>query len=221
MQYIIETGGIFASVLLQYNLLDRSHEEAIAYLHGAGVGVVVMGPVAGGRLSAPSELADRLIGDRNPETSEFALRFVLGNPNVSSACSGMENMKMLEQNLKVADMEIPMTAGDFEKAKKMMVDLKKFSELYCTGCNYCKPCPQGINIPHIFTAFTNHNVYGMSALAKSMYKQVVDGHKDWNGNIVCEPVSKCTECGACDEKCPQKIKVVEKLKEVDKVLAGL
>ena len=221
MKYIVEQGEIFSSVLLQYNLLDRSHEEAIAYLAEAGLGVVVMGPVAGGRLAAPSELGDKLLGDRNPETAELAVRFVLGNPNVSSACSGMGSMKMLEQNLKIGNMENPMSSEDFEKAKKLMVDLKKFSNLYCTGCDYCKPCPQNINIPHIFNAFTHHDVYGMTTLAKEEYRKVTDGHKDWHGNLISEPVSKCTECGACESKCPQKIKIIEKLKEVDKVFAGL
>ena len=221
MPYIIEQGEIFSSVLLQYNLLDRSHEEAIAYLAGAGVGVVVMGPVAGGRLAAPSSLADRLLGDKNPETAELAVRFVLGNPNVACALSGMGSMQMLEQNLKAGNMEVPMTVEDFEKAKQMMVDLKKLSDLYCTGCNYCKPCTQNINIPHIFNAFIHHNVYGMTTLGKSMYKQVTEGHKDWHGNLISEPVSKCTECGTCEPKCPQNIKIIEKLKEVDKVFAGL
>ena len=221
MQYIIEQGEIFSSVLLQYNLLDRSNEEDIAYLAEKGVGVVVMGPVAGGRLAAPSSLADKLLGDKNPETAELAIRFVLGNPNVSCALSGMGSMKMLEQNLKVGNMEIPMTAEDFEKAKQLMADLKKFSDLYCTGCDYCKPCPQGINISHIFNAFTHHNVYGMTTLGKNMYKEVTDGKKDWHGNLISEPVSKCVECGQCEEKCPQNIKIAEKLKEVDKIFAGL
>ena len=218
MRHIIERGEIFSSVLLQYNLLDRSHGEAIAYLAEAGIGVVVMGPVAGGRLAAPSSLADRLLGDKNPETAELAIKFVLGNPNVSCALSGMGSMQMLEQNLKVGEMETPMTAEDFEKAGRLMVDLKKLSELYCTGCDYCKPCPQGINIPHIFNAFTHHNVYGMTALGKNMYDQVRRGHKDWHGNLISEPVSKCVECGECEKKCPQKIEIIKKLKEIDAVL---
>ena len=222
MQYIIEQGEeMFASVLLQYNLLSRDNEDAIAYLAEKGVGVVVMGPVAGGRLASSSNLADKLLGDRNPETSELALRFVLGNKNVSCALSGMTKTEILKQNLKVGNMEIPMTAEDFEKANKMMGDLKKFSDLYCTGCDYCKPCPQNINISHIFDAFTYHNVYGMTTVGKNKYNQVVEAHKDWHGNLISEPVSKCVECGACEEKCPQKIKIIEKLKEVDRVFSGL
>jgi len=221
MPYLIEQGEIFSSVLLQYNLLDRSNEEAIAYLANQGVGVVVMGPVAGGRLAAPSSLADRLFGDKNPETAELAVRFVLGNPNVSCALSGMGNMQMLEQNLKTGNMETPMTAEDFGKANSLMSDLKKFSDLYCTGCDYCKPCPQEINIPYIFDAYTHHNVYGMTTHAKYLYRQVTEGGKDWGGNLISKPVSDCLECGQCEPKCPQNIKIMEKLKEVDKIFAGL
>ncbi|MCL2215894.1 MAG: aldo/keto reductase [Defluviitaleaceae bacterium] len=207
--YVVESFEMFSSALLQYNLLDRSHEENINYLAGKGIGVVIMGPIAGGRLSVPSELSEKLLG-QNISTPELALRFVLGNKNVHSTISGMENMEMLDGNLKVADMEVPMTEDDFCKAAIMMEELKKLSDLYCTGCNYCLPCPKEINIPHIFNAYTYHNVYGLSAQAKTM----------WNAKRG-TPVSECTECGVCDEKCPQQIKVTQKLKEVAEVLSGL
>lgn len=207
--YIVEDFGIFSSALLQYNLLDRSHEDAINYLANKGIGVVVMGPIAGGRLSMPSELASKLLG-QEISTPELALRFVLGNKNVACTISGMSDMNMLSGNLKVADMEVPMTEEDFKKAAIMMEELKKFSDLYCTGCNYCLPCPQDINIPHVFNAYTHHNVYGLSDHAKNM----------WNAKRGA-PVSDCTSCGLCNEKCPQKINVVDKLQEVASVLSKL
>ena len=207
--YIVETFEMFSSALLQYNLLDRSNEENIKYLADKGLGVVIMGPVGGGRLSVPSELSEKLLG-KNFSTPELALRFVLGNKNVSSAISGMGDMTMLENNLKVAEIPEPMTEDDFNKAALMMVELKKLSDLYCTGCNYCMPCPKQINIPQIFNAYTYHNVYGLTAQAKNMWR-------GYGG----APVSDCIECGQCNEKCPQGIKVAEKLKEVVKVLSAL
>ena len=169
-----------------------------------------MGPIAGGRLSVPSEeLSGKLLG-KTISTPELALRFVLGNKNVSSAVSGMGDMDMLENNLKIANIEVPMTEDDFGKAALMMEELKKFSDLYCTGCNYCIPCPIEINIPHIFNAYTYHNVYGLSAQAKRMWEAK-------RGT----PSSECTGCGVCNHKCPQQIDVVEKLKEVAKVLSAL
>ncbi|MCL2420679.1 MAG: aldo/keto reductase [Defluviitaleaceae bacterium] len=207
--YVVETFEMFSSALLQYNLLDRSHEENIDYLANKGIGVVVMGPIGGGRLSMPSALSEKLLGT-NFSTPELALRFVLGNKNVSCVTSGMGDMSMLEGNLKVANLEVPMTDEDFRKAALMMEELKKFSDLYCTGCNYCLPCPKDIDIPHVFNAYTHHNVYGLSDQAKNM----------WNENRGAA-VSECIDCGVCNEKCPQQIKVAEKLKEVAGVLSGL
>jgi len=207
--YMVEDFEMFSSCLLQYNLLDRSHEKAIDYLGEKGLGVVVMGPVAGGRLSMPSALSEKILGE-NISTPELAMRFVLGNKNVSCALSGIENMDMLNGNLKVANMEVPMTEEDFKKSTLMMEELKKFSDLYCTGCNYCMPCPKDINIPKIFNAYTYHNVYGLKEEAKKMW-----------ANKNCADVDACVNCGVCIKKCPQGIQVVDKLKEVAGVLSAL
>jgi len=216
MRYLIEQGEIFSSVLLQYNLLDRSNEEAIAYLAEKGLGVVAMGPVAGGRLAAPStKLSQGIFKAKEPvATYELALRFVLGNPNVSCALSGMTSMDTVEKNLEIARAE-PMGEKDFANADAAMAEMKKLSDLYCTGCDYCMPCPRGIKIPRVFEAYTYHNVYGLSAHAKRMYGEI--GGKEHAGR----PVSECAECGACEGKCPQGIRIIEKLKEADQTLAAL
>jgi len=208
--YIVEIFDIFSSVLLQYNLLDRINEKNIDYLANKGLGVVIMGPIAGGKLSVPSVLSEKLLG-KDISTPELALRFVLGNKNVSCAISGMSNMEMLEGNLKVADLKEPMTEDDFSKARLMMEELKKLSDLYCTDCKYCMPCPVGINIPHIFNAYIYHNVYGLTDQAKNM----------WNNEKQKTLLSECTNCNLCSEKCPQQIKVSEKLIEAAKVLDSL
>ena len=207
--YLVESFEMFSSVLLQYNLLDRTNEENINYLAEKGLGVVVMGPIAGGRLSMPTELSGKLLGE-NYSTPELALRFVLGNKNVSCALSGMGNTDMLEGNVKIANIEVPMTEDDFRKAALMMEELKKLSDLYCTGCNYCLPCPKEINIPHRFNAYTYHNVYGLTGQAKRM----------WNSNRGA-PISDCVDCKQCDKKCPQQINVAEKLKEIEKIMLAL
>ena len=207
--YMVETFEMFSSVLLQYNLLDRSNEESIEYLANKGLGVVVMGPVGGGRLSVPSTLSEKLIG-ANYSTPELAMRFVLGNKNVSCSLSGMSDMKMLEENVKIAGIKEPMAEEDFQKAAIMMEELKKLSDLYCTGCNYCMPCPQGIKIPRIFEVFTYHNVYGLTGQAKEMWKEKLSA-----------PISGCTNCGICNKKCPQNIPVSEKLKEVSSIMNAL
>jgi predicted aldo/keto reductase-like oxidoreductase len=213
---IIDTGeGLFESVLCQYNLLDRANEKSIIYARKKGLGVAAMGPVAGGRLAAPTELYKKLTGKESIATYELALRFVLGNEDIGLALSGMENMDMLEKNLAIANVETYMTKSEWDKVGIAMEEIKKFSELYCTGCNYCQPCPKNINIPKLFNMYTYHNVYGLTAVAKNEFKTYKENSQ--KGALP----DACVDCGLCEIKCPQHLKIREELNRVVKVLEKL
>ena len=209
MKPMIDT-GIFASVLLQYNLLDRSNEEMIKYANENGLGVVCMGPVGGGRLGYKSDKLSKMFG--GIETYELALRFVLGNENVSCALSGMGTIDMVEANVNAVNKK-QLTKQEMEKIEIMAQATKKLADLYCTGCSYCMPCPQGINIPGVFQTYIKHMVYGLSELAKNEYSAYVNQ----NGSVA----EKCIECGQCEPQCPQSIKIIEKLKLLDKELTSI
>ncbi len=215
LKHIIDNGEGLESVLLQYNLLDRANEEMIQYAAKKGLGVVVMGPVGGGRLAAPTELAAKL-GTEAVNTYELAFKFVLGNPGVCCALSGMQTIDMVEQNAKVASQENPMSEEEWRRVGESLENLKKFSELYCTGCGYCQPCPKGINIPKIFQAYTYLNVYGLTDLAKNTWKGYLTNEK----NPGVHP-DACVNCGYCERKCPQHLQVRELLKKVSGVLGSL
>jgi len=207
--------GRFSSVLLQYNLLDRKSEEVIAYAKEKGIGVVVMGPVAGGRLGAPSSVIQGLLKNKSVSTAEMALRFVLANDNVNIALSGMSTIPMLEENAAIASVEGPLTAEELAQVGAMMEENKKLEQLYCTACNYCLPCPQEINIPHIFDIMNNHRVYDLTDHAKEAYTEVISG-KGW---IKSADATKCIECGVCETKCPQKLPIIKQLQETHSTLA--
>jgi len=174
-----------------------------------------MGPVGGGRLAAPTELAKRL-GSGNLNTYELAFRFVLGNPGVCCALSGMQTYEMVDQNAAVASLPEPMTEEKWREVGDALENLKKFSELYCTGCGYCQPCPKGIQIPRIFQAYTYHNVYGLHELAKKTFLDYVNNEKNPGATI-----KDCANCGFCERKCPQHLKVRELLKKVEDTLTAL
>lgn len=212
LKVLVDT-GVFESVLCQYNLLDRSNEEGMAYAASKGLGVVVMGPVGGGRLDAPSEAISGMAGGNVKSTPEVALRFVLGNTNVHCALSGMNSIQMVEENAKVASSDLTLYKEDWDKINAMINETQKLAELYCTGCNYCLPCPKGINIPNIFSLMNQHRVFGLTEMAKSRFKKILDP-----GSKEVSP-AECSECGACEKKCPQRIKIREKLKETLKELA--
>ena len=212
MKKLIDT-GLFSTVLCQYNLLDRSNEDSIAYAAEKGLGVVVMGPVGGGRLGYPSQTVQALLPGKVQSSPELALRFVLSNPAVSCALSGMGSAAMVEENAHVASNAASLSDEEQTQIAKSMEENKARAELYCTGCNYCMPCPVGVNIPFNFELMNYHRVYDLTDYAKGQYAQI--GKQPW---LPGEKASACVECGECEQKCPQHLKIREQLKETALVL---
>jgi len=210
---IIDT-GLFDGILVQYNLLDRKehygsrtagagNEPAIARAREKGMGVLIMGPVAGGRLAmaTESEQFQAMLTDRTTSVPDLAIRYVLANSGVSAALSGMNTVDMVEENCASASHEQPLTEAEYEQIRKIVQRNEKLAELYCTGCNYCQPCPEGVPIPKIFEAMNYHRIWGLTEHGKNMYSKL-----DINAEA-------CVECGECEEKCPQNIPVIDQLKE--------
>ena len=214
----IVDSGIFESTLIQYNMLDRSNEENIAYAKSKGLGTIIMGPVGGGRLGAPSAQIQGLLksktGSAPVSTAEMALRFVLSNENVDMALSGIGDMNMLNENFEVASRTGHLTDEELSRIKKMMEENKNLAKLYCTGCNYCKPCPQGIDIAYLFEIMNRYKVYDLKEHAKAAYLEMMNG---WSW-IKSADASKCISCGVCEEKCPQKLPIIKQLAETHEVL---
>ncbi len=205
--------GYPSVITLQYNLLDRQLEEGIAAAHAAGIGVVAMGPVAGGRLGDNSSVLAGLVPgiERVPE---LALRFVLANPGVTVALSGMGTLQMVEENVRICADPISLSVADKQAIEAHLVRLKKMADLYCTGCNYCMPCPQGVAIPRIFECLNRGRVYDLWGSAKQGYAGI--GTVAWDK---AKKADACTDCGACEAKCPQHIKIREQLKEAAAALS--
>ncbi|MBA7674295.1 hypothetical protein ES703_82505 [subsurface metagenome] len=216
MKRIIDI-GIFESVLCQYNLLDRSNEGVIAYAKEKGLGVAVMGPVGGGRLASSGILKEILTGSVK-STPELALRFVLANENVSVALSGMENMQMVEENLRVASLSRPLSNEELETIKTFIKERRKKEEITCNMCEYCQPCPSQVAISRIFELMNYYRVYGLKEYARKQYQDIGVGTLDSGEKDEREKADACTECGRCEEQCPQRIEIIERLKEIHQVL---
>jgi len=215
LKRLVDTGH-FETILCQYNLLDRSNEEAIAYAASKGVGVALMGPVGGGRLGSPSvKITGALAGPARVSTPELALRFVLANPNVTVALSGMGTLQQVEENVATASRDSYLSEDERAKVAHAMSENKKLAELYCTGCRYCVPCPQDVNIPRVFELVNYLRVYGLQDYAHRAYMELVEhSQKGQKG----KDATLCAECGECEDKCPQKLKVAEQLKQAHALL---
>ncbi|NQT91509.1 MAG: aldo/keto reductase [Lentisphaerae bacterium] len=199
----IET-GLFDCITVPYNMVNRGYEPTIKRAGEMGVGVVAMCPVAGGMLAFESQrLKEELKMD--VPTTEMALRFVLSNPDVSTACSGMSTMKQLKQNVRTAKEFDPEKDAAFEEMSEGLDRLRSaLGEKFCTGCRYCMPCPKGVNIPRHMEIYRNLTCFGLDGWARDALK----------GLPADERAMTCDECGACIEKCPNDIQVPDLLKEL-------
>jgi predicted aldo/keto reductase-like oxidoreductase len=175
------------------------------------MGTAVMGPVAGGRLSVPSEVIAKATGVAS--TAEVALRFVWANPGVDIALSGMETAAIIDENVATASRGGPLTADELANIDRVVAENQKLLALPCTGCGYCTPCPKGVAIPEIFRFFQWHTAFDLKGPARQRYSWLGTGWQEKQ-----KPASACEACGQCEPKCPQKIAIVEKLREAHRAL---
>jgi len=214
IEKLIDTGA-FAGMLVQYNIIDEKNEEVISHAHQTGMGVAIMGPVGGGRLAGAGPDFTRLIPKEVENAPAWALRFVWSNDGVTTALSGMESEAILEANVALAQNFSPLTKAHYEQVSELNEKLEGLREIYCSGCGYCIPCEQEVNIPVIFNLLICHEVFGAENYAKRLYGLL--------GQIPILPgkdASSCIECGECEERCPQKISIMEQLKRTHELLSG-
>jgi predicted aldo/keto reductase-like oxidoreductase len=220
---ILDT-GMFEVILVQYNLLDRSYEKLIAYAAERGIGVAVMGPLGGGRLAgeAPEDMRDLLSTERT-NFVEYALRFVWSNPHVSVALSGTRSEDVLLDNLNIVSQKNfdTLTPSENETIEKIVLEFQNRTQVICTQCGYCMPCPNGVNIPAIFGLLCNYSVYGRKEEAKVIYANTGKGHiVGWFYNLHGNDATACVECGECLEKCPQQINIIKQLQDAHNILSA-
>ena len=197
-------------VQIQYNFMDIENQAGTKGLELAGelgIPVVIMEGLLGGRLAKAPEnvqaLYDAFPVKRSPV--EWAFRWLCDHPQIATVLSGCNEEEQVDDNLRIFDTVAPgiMT----EEEHQLMADVRQaylsLTKIGCTGCGYCMPCPNGVNIPGIFSVWNNMSLYG------------IDPKKDFHFNNILkagETADKCVQCGACEAVCPQHLNIIESLK---------
>lgn len=206
---------------IQYNYMDVEFQAGavgLAYAAGKGLGVVVMEPLKGGRLAGPAPADVGALWESAPVRRtpvEWALRFVWDDPRVGPLLSGMSTMEQVVMNVELAGQA---DAGALTPAERGLVARVREAFMArtvvgCTECRYCMPCPQGIEIPLVFSAINAAALFDTLEAERAGYQDAVRG-----GRTV--PASACTECGQCEEACPQGVEVIREMAKASAVLDG-
>jgi hypothetical protein len=186
--------------------------EGMDYAHKKGLGVVVMEPLRGGKLvrNVPQEVTE-IINRTGLNPTQFALRFLFNRSETSCVLSGMSSIEQVEENLRIVDQEQAGILGAEDLAGYAVAKAiyKSRTVVPCTACGYCLPCPQNLPIPFILELY--NDVY--------MYDALNESRGAYGAFLTAEHrADKCTSCGECGPKCPQKIKVCDTLAAAHKVL---
>ena len=206
---------------IQYNYMDEQNQagtKGLKYAAKKGLGIVVMEPLRGGLLSGDVPAIRQYLRDaparRTP--SEWGLRWVWNHKEVTVALSGMSAMEQVTENLACADQGLPDSLSPEELAVigKMRDAFASRVKVPCTGCRYCMPCRNGVDIPGCFEYYNQACAYDAKEKTAGVYLWVNSGR--FSGGTP-SYASCCVQCGECEEKCPQGIPIREHLQDVSEL----
>jgi len=204
---------------IQYNYLDETSQAGRVGLETAyakGIPVIIMEPLRGGRLvNMLPDQAKKLIAENEKHRSpaEWGLRWLWDQPGVTCVLSGMNSVDMVRENCRIAATSRAgeFTDEDFELIRRVKEAINASMKIGCTGCNYCMPCPKGVDIPATFRSWNRMYTENKRG-ARHEYVQTVGLRK--------EPAfaSQCIKCGKCEKHCPQNLPIRESLAKADRDL---
>ena len=209
------------------NASNTDAEYLYEQLDKLEIPITVMEPLLGGRLATVPENVARRFKERDPDASisSWAFRFVGSHPRVLTALSGMTYMEHLEDNLKTFLHFKPLNDEEMEFLKEAAGLIRKYPLIPCTNCQYCMPCPYGIDIPTIFKHYNSCVNDGFIAQStdqkdfkklKKLYLSTYDKAVE-----TIRQADHCISCNTCVSHCPQHIRIPRELRRIDNYVEAL
>jgi predicted aldo/keto reductase-like oxidoreductase len=201
---------------IQYNYSNENYQagaEGLKAVAARHIPIIIMEPLLGGKLVnglSPAAVDVFKKVAPNQSVAAWGLRWLWNQPEVTVILSGMNDLVQLEDNMNIAEKAVSGCLNEAEKEayRKVQEIFKKTDKVPCTGCAYCMPCPQGVNIPACFASYNASYTHGLVA-GFTMYITSTGANRIKNSLA-----SKCVKCGLCETHCPQNIKIRQSLDAV-------
>ena len=225
---------------IQMNFLDWRHasmrggrrggDADAEYLYNkcekTGVQCVIMEPLRGGALGKVSgDVADEMKKMRPDDSAaRWAFRWVGSHPNVLTTLSGMNRMDHLEENVQTFSPLEVCTESENALLAKIADEMSGVPTIPCTACEYCMPCPYGVNIPGNFTYYNeavNSHILPLPEPTAADYaqrqQQFIEGYRKALPDAETWARS-CQDCEECLPKCPQQIRIPNQMSRIVQTL---
>lgn len=197
--------GPFEGVTLGYSAINFPYrEQALKAAREMNLGVVTMNPLGGGLIPRNAKRFDFLRGPEDRSVVEAALRFNVSNPAVTSALVGFTTREHIDEAVEAVVSFQPYTPQRVEAMRGEVIEA--FNDL-CTGCGYCLPCPENVDIPRLMDGY-NHML-----LSESDPQALINRLK-WHWSMNPGAAEACALCGECEERCTQHLPIGERMKEI-------
>ncbi len=191
-------------------------------LHRRGIPVVIMEPLLGGRLAKQPDFIVRQMKEREPETpvARWAFRFAGTPEGVLVVLSGMTYMEHLVENVATYSPLRPITDDEHEFLMKVAEEFVELKTVPCTACNYCMPCPYGLNIPAIFAHYNDCITEGNMPAGNPDAEEYRRNRRAFLIGYDREvpplrQANHCIGCRQCESHCPQKIAIADEMQRID------
>ena len=222
-------------VQIQLNYVDYRHASGsnfnAEYLYDElakrNIPAVIMEPLLGGRLATLTDHLNANLKEREPEQSiaSWAFRFSGTFPNVLTVLSGMTYKEHLEDNIRTYAPLKPLNEEELAMLEDTAQVLISYPTVPCNTCDYCMPCPYGINIPAIFSHY-NKCINEGNVTASSQHPNYEKARKaflvGYDRSVPkLRQASHCIACDQCKPHCPQTIDIPKQLQRIDKYVESL
>lgn len=188
---------------------------------------VIMEPLLGGRLANVPDPVVRKMKQQRPDDSvaSWAFRYAGTPEKVLTVLSGMTYMEHLRENIRTYAPLQPITKEENDFLMEIAEDIYNQKNIPCNECNYCMPCPYGINIPSVFVHYNKMIREGNIPNDRKdpeysrQRKAFLVGYDRSVPRL--RQASHCIGCGQCNEHCPQRIDIPKEMRKIDTMVENL